>query len=187
MYAYVSLWWLVSAYAGTPAWGPAFKGLLMSIEVSKSADGGSLQQTRKVESGRQLEVRFRNTSVVSTDFVAGGDTGVGRMYNVELTSTGPDGSTCRLLNTTVGSVGGYLGPIVIRLQPGATDSFYIDLKKLVCVANRRIVSLDKLLDTGHSVRATFVATAEANKWGRLNNGWTGKVSSGPFAIEPISK
>jgi hypothetical protein len=51
-------------------------------------------------------------------FVAGGATGVGSMYSVEVVSSGPLGDACKLLDTTVGNVAGYVAPVVIRLAAG---------------------------------------------------------------------
>ena len=94
----------------------------------------------------------------------------------------PDGGTCKLLNTTVTGVGGVIVPIILRLEPGSVDRVYVDLQKLICTANGNS-SVDKLLRQGHSIRATFRATAEANSWGRVQNGWTGQISSGSLAAK----
>src|SRR5918993_482889 len=76
---------------------------------------------------QRVRVQFRNTGVTPFDLVLGGASGGGSMYSVAITSTSGNGNTCKLLNTTVGFVAGYVAPIVIRLKAGDTDYVSIDL------------------------------------------------------------
>jgi hypothetical protein len=128
----------------------------------------------------RLRVHFRNVGTEPIAFSVGGTTGVGSMYNVEVTSMARDGKSCHLLNTTVGAVGGYIEPVVIHLLPGASDYVAIDLKKLVCATRRHSVALDVLLRQGGSVQASFTSTVEDNTWAKLPDGWTGTATSGTF-------
>jgi hypothetical protein len=105
------------------------------------------------------------------------------MYSVDVFSTSRGGKVCKLLDATVGFVGGYVSPIVIRLLPGAADYVSIDLKKLICIGGRTTTTLDSLLRQGHSVSASFTGKLENNGWAKVPNGWTGTVLSGTFHSE----
>jgi hypothetical protein len=110
------------------------------------------------------------------------------MYSVEITSTAhAAAATCKLLDVTVGSVGGFVGPIVMRLAPKATDYVSIDLNKLICMRGQATVTLDVQLQQGQSVRASFTGKAENNAWAKVPEGWTGTVTSGTFRRQRIKK
>jgi hypothetical protein len=153
----------------------------MALEANLSSDRSAPQPMEIARTGDKLQVLFRNTGETKTAFVVGGLTGLGSIYTIDFISTRPDGTTCKLLNTTVTGVAGAFVPVILRLEPGSVDSITIDLHKLICTANGNS-SADQLLRLGHSIRATFSATAEGNNWGRVWNGWTGQISSGSLAI-----
>ena len=100
----------VDLACGAPAWGDAVNGLAIGVDIGKSYGN----ETR-------VRVHFRNTGTAPIEFGVGGTTGGGSMYSVDITAIAPSGKTCKLGDTTVGSVGGYVGPIVLRLSPGATN------------------------------------------------------------------
>ena len=107
------------------------------------------------------------------------------MFSVDITSVGPDGKECQLLDTTVGVVAGYVEPVVMRLAPGAADYVGIDLKKLICVSKDATVALDSLLARSHSVLASFTGKPESNAWAKVVNGWAGSVTSGTYRPRPL--
>jgi hypothetical protein len=155
----------------SPAWGPAADGLTMGVDEESTPEES------------RLRIHFRNVSPNPMAFHVGGSTGDHAMYTVEITATSPDGKRCRLLNTTVGLVAGYVDPIVVRLAAASVHFISIDLKKLMCATKDSSVSLDALLDQGYSVSAAFTATTKGNSWAQVPDGWTGSVTSGTFHRE----
>ena len=159
-----------------PAWGPASSGLVLGVDVGLTYGNE-----------RRLRVHFRNASRTAVEFGVGGASGAGSMYSVEITSVAPAGTSCKLLNLTVGFIAGYVEPVVMRLAPGAKDYVSIDLSKLICITGRATVTLETLLQQRHSVRASFTTTAENSGWAKVPNGWTGAVVSGVFHREPAKQ
>jgi hypothetical protein len=111
------------------------------------------------------------------DLAVGATSGGLSTYTVDIMAIAPNGTPCKLLDLTIGSVGGYVGPINKRLGPGETDYVSIDLRKLICMRGRVSVTLDTLLRRGHAVHASFTAKPENNAWAKIPNGWTGTVTS----------
>ena len=53
-------------------------------------------------------IQFHNTSVAPIAFAVGGRTGLGSMYNIAFTGVAANGKACKVVDTTVGNVAGYL-------------------------------------------------------------------------------
>lgn len=159
-----------------PAWGSPANSLAIGIDVGLSFGNE-----------RRLRVHFRNQGALPLEFAVGGYSGRGSIYHIDLVSTSPDGGICKLLDTTVGAVAGYISPVVRRLMPGDADYVTFDLKKLICMAGSSTNTLDFLLARGHSVRAIFANTADNNAWAKVPGGWTGTAISGSFHREPAKR
>ncbi len=112
-------------------------------------------------------IQFRNTTVVPMSFAVGGRTGLGSMYNIAYAGVRADGKACKVIDTTLGHVAGYLEPIVLRIAAGTTESVSIERKRLICLPS----------GAWSKLQATFTATAERNKWARIPVGWTGTATS----------
>ncbi len=146
-----------------PSWGSASTdGVSVGVEV--------VQQ--------HFRVSFRNQGLKPVAFVIGGASGAGAMYNFEITAANKRGRSCQLADTTVGSVGGYVAPVVIRIQPGSSSWVAIATKNLRCLQRAGGTPLPDLIATGHSIQLLFKATTDANAWGKLSDSWTGVVRSG---------
>ncbi len=100
-------------------------------------------------------------------FAVGGRTGLGSMYNIAYAGVRADGKACKVIDTTLGHVAGYLEPIVLRIAAGTTESVSIERKHLICLPS----------GAWSKLQATFTATAESNKWARIQAGWTGTATS----------
>src|SRR5829696_3496366 len=100
----------ISVLRAEPAWGPNVAGLTLRVDI------GATYGNEK-----RLRIHFRNSGATPVELGVGGASGSGSMYSVDMISTARGGKVCKLLDTTVGFVGGYVAPIVIRLAPGATD------------------------------------------------------------------
>ena len=112
-------------------------------------------------------VDFRNSSVAPMAFAVGGRTGLGSMYNIAFTGVAANGTACKVVDTTVGHVAGYLEPLVLRIAAGAMESVSIERKHLICLPS----------GAWSKLRATFTATAAGNSWAKVPQGWTGTATT----------
>lgn len=112
-------------------------------------------------------IQFRNTTAAPMTFAVGGRTGLGSLYNLEFAGVRADGKACKVIDTTVGHVAGYLEPIVLRIGAGSTESVSIERKHLICLPS----------GAWSKLQATFTATAASNKWAGVPTGWTGTATS----------
>ena len=160
--------------AVTISWGPPANGLRLGLAL-ETATGT-----------RSVHVAFQNTGAKPIDVLLGGGTGVGPMYAMNFAAKGPDGNERQVFYFGgAASVGGYIEPLLVRLMPGETHDLFLPLNKFVCVVNRKDTTLDVLLKSGYSVRASLEVSGESAKWARSNATWrgsteiwTGKVESG---------
>src|SRR3954469_8434040 len=90
----------ISALYAEPVWGPDVAGLTLGVDV------GATYGNEK-----RLRIHFRNTGATPIALGVGGASGAGSMYSVDMVSTAHGGKACKLLETTVGFVGGYVAPI----------------------------------------------------------------------------
>lgn len=112
-------------------------------------------------------IQFRNTSVAPIAFAVGGRTGLGASYNLEFAGVRADGKTCKVIDTTVGHVAGYLEPVVLRIAAGSVETVSIERKHLICLPS----------GAWSKLKATFTATAAGNSWAKVPQGWTGTATS----------
>lgn len=112
-------------------------------------------------------VHFRNASVAPIAFAVGGRTGLGSMYSIAFTGSSAGGKACKVIDTTVGHVAGYLSPIILRIAAGSVASISIERKHLICLPSGGWSKLE----------ATFTATAASNSWAGVPAGWTGTATS----------
>jgi len=163
--------WLVLAgstlcAASAPAWGEPVNGIRLGLK------------TKDVPGTYAIEILFRNVSETEQVLVIGATTGIGPIYSLDFVATRPDGNTCKVLDVTVGSVGGVLLPIVLRLGPGEIRNVSIATESLICVADRKYLTADVLLENGYSIQASFVGHSDTNISGEMLRGWLGTVKSG---------
>jgi hypothetical protein len=140
-----------AALAGAPAgsdgvaWGPITDRSQLGIAWDRSS------------SKPELGVLVRNASAIEQELQIG-DKGLGvPIYDVELTSTAPDGKQYQVFDIRALKAGhpGFIQPqpIVVRLAPGATHELRFPLHELLCVVERRDTRFETLLRQGYSVRA----------------------------------
>jgi hypothetical protein len=83
------------------AWGQAADGVRLGVGL------GADETVRLV---------FQNTRATERDLLLGGRTGIGPIYSMEFTATGPDGKACQVF---LGGVAGVVEPIVALLTADA--------------------------------------------------------------------
>jgi hypothetical protein len=179
VFASLALHPMLIGAAEAVSWGPVANGLRLGVATASSSPG-------------KLHLVFQNVGAAEIDVLLGGRTGIGPMYAMKFTVTGPNGDE-HYLGYFGGAnfVGGYIEPILVRLAPKETYDLLLPLNKFVCVLNRKDVTLDTLLQKRYSISASLEVNAESAKWAVSNVAWrgpmqlwTGKAESGDFP--PIS-
>jgi hypothetical protein len=153
--------------ADTVAWGPVVNGMRLGIGL-----GTASSETR-------LRVLFQNVGATEQDLVISED-----FDYLSFTVTAPEGKEYQVFDTRL--LAAPPGPglvipvrrVVTHLNSGAMHEFRFSLRKLICVVDRRDVTLETLLQQRYSVRAHFeVDTTAASA---APHPWTGRMTSAQF-------
>lgn len=153
--------------ADTVAWGPVVNGMRLGIGFGKASS-----ETR-------LRVLCQNVGAVEQDIVVVED-----FDYLSFTLTAPEGKEYQVFDTRL--LAAPPGPglvipvrrVVTHLNSGAMHEFRFSLKKLICVVERRDVTLETLLRQRYSVSAHFEVDTTAASAAPLL--WTGKMTSAEF-------
>ena len=173
-----------TAAAGAPAilaadsiaWGPADNGIRVGIDLGPDSPVPTLR------------LSFQNTGAEDQDLLLGGETGTGPMYSMKFKAT-KGGKECEVFYFGGANfVAGHLGPLVVRLAPGATHELQLPLKRLACSEKGKDTTLDALLDRKYSVRVSLEVSAESASWSQSarpesTHRWIGKMTSAEFATK----
>ena len=153
--------------ADTVAWGSVVNGMRLGIGL-----GTASSETR-------LRVLCQNVGAVEQDVVISEE-----FDNLSFTVTAPNGRKyqvfdVRLLGAPPGpGVVITARPVVAPLNSRAIREFRFSLRKLICVVDRRDITLETLLQQRYSVRAHFeIDTTAASA---APHPWTGRMTSAEF-------
>jgi len=153
--------------ADTVAWGPVENGMRLGIGL-----GPASSETR-------LRVLFQNVGAAKQDLAISEDCDY-----LSFTVTAPEGKEYQVFDTRL--LAAPPGPglvipvrrVVTHLNPGAMRECRFSLKKLICVVDRRDMTLETLLQQRYSVRAHFEVDTTAGSTAPYL--WTGRMTSAAF-------
>jgi hypothetical protein len=159
------------------AWGDEQGGIRVGI-VAESASGESA-----------IRVLFENLGSGEATLLIGRTTGLGPVYHLTFTATGPDGKEMKLSISGPSGVAGAMNPLAIHIGSRRSESIVLPLGNLFSVTGpRREKSLDGLLGEHCSVRVSLEISQREVEWARVNHAtppgsgkfWTGTAVSGEF-------
>jgi len=153
--------------ADTVAWGPVVNGMRLGIGL-----GAASSETR-------LRVLFQNVGAAKQDLAISED-----LDYLSFTVTAPDGKAYQVFDVIL--LGAAPGPglvipappVFYRLNSGAIHESGFSLKKLICVVDRRDITLETLLQQSYSVRAHFEVDTTAGSTAPYL--WAGKMTTADF-------
>jgi hypothetical protein len=152
--------------ADSIAWGTPVNGLRIGVAFGLDP------------SKPTLRVLFQNVGSAVQDVLIGAESGRGPMYDMKFIATAPDGKEREGLHISAFSaVGGFVGPLSVRLNPGESHELQFALKDIIYTSPTTI-KLDALVKQGYSVRARFEVKQASADWAKLSYPWIGTVSSG---------
>ena len=115
-----------------------------------------------------IRVVFQNVGSVVQDVLLGFDGGGGLMYHMKFIATAPDGKEREGSHTISSAVGGFVGPLSVRLNAGESHELQFPLKDISYVSPT-IVTLDALVQQGYSVRVRFEVKQGSADWAKLSH------------------
>ncbi len=136
-----------AAFAAEPIfWGAPVNGLRLGIAFVHGA------------SQPAVRVVLQNLGPDAQKVPVGWDQRGGSAYNIEFTAARARGNKCQVFDRKVLSLPpspGFVVPVIARIEPGATHELLFPLKQLLCVENRKDVTLDVLWNRNYSLKATL--------------------------------
>jgi hypothetical protein len=90
------------------------------------------------------------------------------MYHMKFIATAPDGKEREGSHTISSAVGGFVGPLSVRLNAGESHELQFPLKDISYVSPT-IVTLDALVQQGYSVRVRFEVKQGSADWAKLSH------------------
>jgi len=131
-------------------------------------------------------VFFENTGRIDQTVLVGRTTGIGPIYALHFTATTPEGREIKLLNGGQAGVGGYMGPLPLRLAPGGMQEISIPMSKIFMIEGPgRDRALDAILRLNYSVSVSLEVDQAEVDWATRSNTtfggqkfWTGAMTSG---------
>jgi len=155
-------------------------------QASWGTPAGGLRLGLSTRSGPvpSLLVSLRNDGTLPLTLLLGGETGSGRLYSFKFHARNPKGDSCELLtNLRAGAVGGYIGPVIVLVEPGKVHEILVPYNDAICVRNRQDIEAGELLRQGYAIEAAFFTDAKFAAWGRVPSAWQGEVRSS-FMAQP---
>ncbi len=149
---------------------------------------GSPQNGMRIGITPNFKVILENTGAVGQTVLIGRTTGVGPIYSLNLLATAPDGREFKLFMGGVGGVAGFMGPLPLRLAPGATQEVTIPVDKIFMLDGPgRDRKLSEILRQKYSVSVSLTVEQSEVDWATRSDTtfrgqifWTGAITSGKF-------
>ena len=156
--------------ADAVAWGPDVNGMRLGIGLGP------------VSSETRLRVLFQNVGSAEQDLVISED-----FYNLRFTATALDGKEYQVFDVRLLAAGPSPGlvvsvwPVVVRLNSGEIRDLGFSLKTLICVVDRKDMTVDTLLPQQYSLHAHF--EVDAKGVGGAVHPWIGRITSAEFSSQ----
>jgi hypothetical protein len=156
--------------ADSIAWGSTVNGLRLGVAFGPNP------------SKPTLRVLFQNAGSAVQDVLIGAESGRGPMYDMKFIATAPDGKEREGLHfSAFSAVGGFVGPLSVRLNAGESHELQFPLKDIIYTSPTAI-RLDALVKQGYSVRVRFDVKQASADWAKLSYPWIGTVSSAEVSL-----
>ena len=153
--------------ADVVAWGSTVNGVRLGISLGPAS------------SELELRVFLENLGQATQEILIGGQVGKGTAVNFKFIATSPDGKEREGFEiNSFTPIAGLVVPVVIRLDPGATNELHFPLKNIICIGKPWDLTFEALVKQRSSVRISLETDAKSAKWAGISSPWIGKVDSG---------
>ena len=116
-----------------------------------------------------IRVVFQNVGSVVQDVLIGAESGKGPHYDIKFIATAPDGKEREGLHSSAFfGVGGFVGPLSVRLNAGESHELQFLLKDII-YTSPTTVRLDALVKQWYSVRVRFEVKQGSAEWAKLSH------------------